>query len=226
MRVGFPSGAVVLLLAVVSGRAGAQPSDATASPDEEDERPAPRVPGPQPDHLVVVPIPPPQPKPFLMGFEFTRVLDEDGDLAYPSQTANAVGLRFVFSEGRAMRQHLAIVHHWEQQGATSRRGFRLDLLALGFPIPLATGPLRLAIEPVLRAVRGQVLFESENGAPSRSALRLESGFALGMTAAYRSFFIILEPFSIDFRYLIMTKEDSRSGFSRIWSTAATVGHEF
>jgi hypothetical protein len=161
-----------------------------------------------------------------MGFEFTRVLDEDGDLAPPSQSANAAGLRFVFSEGRAIRQHLAVVHHWEQQGSVSRRGFRLDLLALGFPIAVSTGEVRVAVEPVLRALRGQVLFVSEDEGPSRSMLRVESGFALGLTAAYKTFFVILEPFSIDFRYLLMTKDSSRSGFSRIWSMAATLGREF
>src|SRR5687768_3506297 len=180
MRAWFVIGVGGLLLLFARTGRPAEPEPAVTPSGKQ-------VPGPPPDELVVIPIPPPQPKPFLMGFEFTRVLDEDGDLAHPSQTANAVGLRFVFSEGRAIRQHLAVVHHWEQQGSTSRRGFRLDLLALGFPIPLASGPVRVAVEPVIRALRGQVLFVSENDGPSRSNLRVESGFALGLTTAYRTF---------------------------------------
>jgi hypothetical protein len=223
MRVWCASLGVGLWLAVAADPAIAQPTDETAASAEPE---VVNLPGPPPDELVVIPIPPSQPRPFQMGFEFTRVLDEDGDLAPPSQSANAVGLRFVFSEGRAIRQHLAVVHHWEQQGNVSRRGFRLDLLALGFPIPLSTGEVKVAIEPVLRALRGQVLFVSENDGPSRSMLRVESGFALGVTTSYKTYFMILEPFSIDFRYLMMTKDDSRSGFSRIWSIAATIGREF
>jgi hypothetical protein len=188
-----------------------------------------RSPGPgdlPPDRLVVIPIPPPQPKPFQMGFEFLRVVDEDGDLAHPGQSASSVGLRFIFSEGRALRQHLAFAHHWEDQGNISRRGFRLDLVAIGFPIPVVTEPVRFAVEPILRVIRAEVLFVSEDGGPSRSLFRIESGFALGLSAAYRTWFVLLEPLSVDFRYLRMTRDDSTSGFSRVWSLAATIGREF
>ena len=44
----------------------------------------------------------------------------------------------------------------------------------------------MAVEPVLRALRGQVLFVSENDGPSRSMLRVESGFALGVTTSYKT----------------------------------------
>jgi hypothetical protein len=188
-----------------------------------------RAPGPgdlPPDRVVVIPIPPPQPKPFQMGFEFLHVLDEDGDLAHPGQSASSVGLRFIFSEGRALRQHLAFAHHGENDGDVSRRGFRLDLVAIGFPIPVVTEPLRLAVEPVLRVIRAEVLFVSEGGGPTRSLFRIESGFALGLSAAYRTWFVVLEPLSVDFRYLQATRDDSTSGFSRVWSIAGTIGREF
>src|SRR5215213_5168920 len=122
--------AVALLLSVgLPAGAGAQ------------VRTGPGLPTPSPDALppervVRVPVPPPQSAspPFLMGFEFERTLKEDGDLAHPGQSGQAVGLRFVFREGRALRQHLAFAHHWEQEGNVSRRGFRLDLISIGFPI--------------------------------------------------------------------------------------------
>jgi hypothetical protein len=165
-----------------------------------------------------------------MGFEFARTLKEDGDLAHPGQSGQAVGLRFVFREGRALRQHLAFAHHWEQEGNVSRRGFRLDLVSIGFPIPVYAppppAPLHLSVEPILRVLRGEVLFVSVDDGPSRSLMRVQSGFALALSAAYRRWFVVLEPLSIDFRYLLMTRDDSQSGFSRIWSMAGTIGREF
>jgi hypothetical protein len=216
-----PVGATLLVMAI-SGRA----RDARA------QVPPPSAAGLPPERVVRIQVPPPQsaPKPFLMGIEFTRVLDEDGDLAHPGQSGQSVGLHFVFREGRALRQHLAFAHHWEQQGNTTRRGFRLDLVSIGFPIPVYVAPppaaVHLSVEPILRVVRGEVLFVSVDNGPTRSLLRVESGFALALSAAYRNWFLLLEPLSIDFRYLLMTRDDSRSGFSRIWSLAATVGREF
>jgi hypothetical protein len=200
--------------------------------DASAQVPPPSAAGLPPERVVRVQVPPPQPapRPFLMGFEFLTVLEEDGDLAHPGQSAQSVGLRFVFREGRALRQHLAFAHHWEEQGNVTRRGFRLDLISIGFPIPVfAPEPpstIHLAVEPILRVLRGEVLFESIDNGPTRSQLRVESGFALALSASYRKWFLVLEPLSIDFRYLLMTRVDSRSGFSRIWSLAGTVGREF
>ena len=194
--------------------------------------PPPSAAGLPPERVVRVQVPPPQqaPKPFLMGLEGLTVLEEDGDLAHPGESAQSVGLRFIFREGRALRQHLAFAHHWEEQGNVSRRGFRLDLIAIGFPIPVVVAPppstIHLSVEPILRVLRGEVLFESIDQGPTRSLLRVESGFALALSAGYRKWFLVLEPLSIDFRYLMMTRDDSRSGFSRIWSLAGTIGREF
>src|SRR5262245_59629056 len=98
--------------------------------------PPPSAAGVTPEAVVRVRVPPPQqaPRPFLMGLEFLTVLEEDGDLAHPGQNAQSIGLRFIFREGRALRQHLAFAHHWEEQSNVTRRGFRLDLLSIGFPI--------------------------------------------------------------------------------------------
>jgi hypothetical protein len=177
------------------------------------------------DRVVVVSMPPPTPA-FQMGFEAMHVIGEDGELAHAGQSASAAGLRFVFREGRAIRQHLTFAHHWEQQGPVTRRGFRMDLLALGFPIPALRGEVRLAVEPILRVVRGEVLFVSEDAGPSRALFRIQSGFALAINGEYRSWFASFEPLSIDLRYLTLAKQETRTGLSRIWSFAFVLGREF
>ncbi len=178
-----------------------------------------------PERVIRVKVPPPVPS-FQMGFEAMHVLDEDGQLAHPGQSASAAGLRFVFREARAIRQHVTFAHHWEQEGNVSRRGFRLDLLALGFPIQILGEELRLAVEPILRVVRAEVLFVSEDSGPSQALFRLQSGFALALNAEWRSWFASVEPLSIDLRYLAATQDDSRAGLSRIWSLAFVLGREF
>ncbi len=177
------------------------------------------------DRVIVVKVPPPVPA-FQMGFEGMHVLSEDGDLAHPNESASAAGLRFIFQEGQTIRQHLTFAHHWEQEGPVTRRGFRLDLLSLGFPIPIVGGTFRLAVEPILRVFRGEVLFVSENAGPSHALFRLQSGFALGLNAEYRKWFATFEPLSIDLRYLSVTEAESKAGLSRIWSMAFVLGREF
>jgi hypothetical protein len=178
-----------------------------------------------PERMIRVKVPPPVPS-FQMGFEVMHVLDEDGDLSHPGQSASSAGLRFVFREARAIRQHITFAHHWEQQGGVSRRGFRLDLLALGFPIQVMGESVRLAVEPILRVLRAEVLFESENTGASRALFRLQSGFALAINGEWRSWFASIEPLSIDLRYLAARQADSRTGLSRIWSLATVLGREF
>ena len=83
-------------------------------------------------------------------------------------------------EGRALRQHLAFTHHWEDQGSVSRRGFRLDLVAIGFSIPVVSEPARFAVE-LIRASSGRRRCSRPRTAGERSLLRIESGFALGLS---------------------------------------------
>jgi hypothetical protein len=181
--------------------------------------------GVPPERVIRVQVPPPVPS-FQMGFEAMHVIDEDGDLAHPGQSASAAGLRFVFREGRTIRQHITFAHHWEQEDGLSRRGFRLDLLALGFPISILNGELRLAVEPILRVLRGEVLFVSENAGPSHALFRIQSGFAMAVNAEWRSWFAAVEPLSIDLRYLAASQNETRTGLSRIWSLALVLGREF
>jgi hypothetical protein len=182
-----------------------------------------------PERVAHVKVPPPgegDGRPFQMGFEYSQYLREEGGLAYPGQSARAVGLRFELREGRAIRQHFAIAHQWERNGTTVRQGFRFDLLALGFPIPVWDEGVRIEVEPILRPVRGQILFEGQEGGPTHSLLRFESGFAIGLRLARGVWFFSLEPLAIDFRTIVATRDSARAGFSRIWSMAVTLGRQF
>jgi hypothetical protein len=76
---------------------------------------------------------------------------------------------------------------------------------------MTTGEIRVAVEPVLRVFRGEVLFVSENAGPSHALFRLQSGFALGLNAEYRSWFASLEPLSIDLRYLAISQSEAKAG---------------
>jgi hypothetical protein len=192
------------------------------------------LPGPDglpPERVVRVKVPPPvpatQPYRFQMGLGYTQILSEDGPLSYPGQSARSIGLHFVFPEGRAVRPHFTIAHQWERSGHTLRQGFRFDLFALGFPIPVFDGAIRIEIEPILRPLRGLILFEDDGVATdSHSLLRLESGFALGLRVGRGAWFVAFEPLSIDFRTVVATQEDTRTGFARVWSLAAVVGRDF
>ncbi len=184
-----------------------------------------------PERVVRVKVPPPRAadtdRPFEMGFEFNQVLTEEGSLAHPHQSARSIGLRFVFFEGKAVRQHFAIAHQWERLGNVVRQGFRIDLLALGFPIPVFDGAFRVEIEPILRPVRGHILFEDQGtGEASRSLLRFESGFALGLRVGRGIWYLGLEPLSIDFRTVVATRNETRVGLSRVWSMTGVLGRDF
>jgi hypothetical protein len=168
-------------------------------------------------------------RPFQMGLEYTQFLREEGGLAFPGQSARSLGLRFVFREGRSIRQHFAIAHQWERNGTTVRQGFRFDLLALGFPIRVwdgGDGAVLLEVEPILRPIRGQILFEGQGQGSTRSMLRFESGFAFGLRATKGAWFFSFEPLAVDFRTIVATRDSTSAGFSRIWSMAVTVGREF
>jgi hypothetical protein len=183
-----------------------------------------------PERVVRVQLPPQAPalppSRFQMGLEYSQTLGEDGDLAYAGQSARSVGLHFVFPEGR-VRPHFALAHQWERSGTTVRQGFRFDLFALGFPIPVFDGAVRVEIEPVLRPLRGLILFEDDGaGTDSHSLLRLESGFALGLRLGRGLWFVTFEPLSIDFRTVVATQKETRTGFARVWSLATVIGRDF
>jgi len=218
---------VGFLLAQVDGVA----PDQAAAPPITTAPPAAPPPAPPPHartaatHPPVTP-PPPPPAPvsaFRLSLAYTRVLTEDGDagLANPDMKTNAVSIDMAFPSNNYVRNHLALGHQWESLGPYSARGFRIDLISLGYPIALVSSEVRLDLEPILTLVRGEIMW-AEGG---NRFLRLESGFGLELSATFRRWFIAAQP-AIDFRYLFWGGGETVTGFARVIPLRIAIGHEF
>jgi hypothetical protein len=214
---------------------GAAPAEnaatVTASPGDPTAAPRAAAPGPaQPP----APPPPPPPliragTPFRLALTYTHVLGESGDLANNGRSTDAVGLLFVSPSTTYVRDHFAIAHQWESAGAASARGFRIDLVSFGYPIrAVDTTDVSFVIEPVVTAVRGEVMFVSGGG--SGRFLRLEGGIGLDLSVAYRHWFVSAQPLAIDFRYWFYGSSEfrpqSQAGLGRIFPLRLAIGHEF
>lgn len=160
--------------------------------------------------------------PFRLALTYTRVLREDGDLADPNLSTNAIGIDMAFPSNNYVRNHLGLANQWESKAGYSARGFRIDLISLGYPIPLLTSTVRLDLEPILTVLRGEIMWV-EGG---NRYLRLESGFGLELSATFRRWFIAVQPLAIDFRYLIWGGGESLTGYTRVFPLRVAVGHEF
>jgi len=163
--------------------------------------------------------------PFRLALTYTRVLREDGDagLANPDMKTNAVGIDMAFPSTNYVRNHLGLAHQWEKLGPYSSRGFRIDLISLGYPIALVSSPdFRLDLEPILTVVRGEIMWV-EGG---DRFLRVESGFGLELSATIRRWFVAVQPLAVDFRYWIWGGGESVTGFARVFPLRVAVGHEF
>jgi hypothetical protein len=163
--------------------------------------------------------------PFRLSLTYVHVLREDGDLANPGSSTNAVGIDMAFPSNSYVRNHLGLAHQWETVAGVAARGFRIDLVSLGYPIPLVTSQassFRLDLEPVLTVLRGELMFVS-NGP---RFLRVESGFSLELAATLQHWFVMVQAFGIDFRYWVYGSDASVTGFSRVFPLKLAVGHEF
>jgi hypothetical protein len=205
----------------------AQAAVAPTPPDAPIPAPPPPAPPPPPRQ----PLPPPPPalahpppvlSPFRLSLTYVHVLREDGELANPNLSTNAVGIDMAFPSNSYVRNHLGLAHQWESAGAATARGFRVDLISLGYPITLSRSTVRLDLEPVLTVLRGELLWASGGG----RFLRVESGFSLELSATVQQWFLMLQPFAIDFRYWVWTQAASVTGFSRVFPIKVAVGHEF
>ena len=198
------------------GSPSATPPEAATPPPPP--QPPPPPPPPRPAH----PPPPVLLSPFRLSLTYVHVLREDGDLANPNLSTNAVGVDMAFPSNSYVRNHLGLAHQWESAGGATARGFRIDLISLGYPITLSNSTVRLDLEPVLTVLRGELMFVGGGG----RFLRVESGFSLELSATVRQWFLMLQPFGIDFRYWVWTQAASVTGFSRIFPIKVAVGHEF
>jgi hypothetical protein len=160
--------------------------------------------------------------PFRLSLTYVHVLRADGDLAPPNTSTNAVGLDLAFPSNTYVRNHLGLAHQWESLNGVTARGFRIDLVSLGYPIPLVTSTVRLDLEPILTVVRGELMFVT-NGP---RVFRMESGFSLDLSMTVRHWFVTVQAFGIDFRYWVYTSDGSFTGFSRIFPLKFALGHEF
>jgi hypothetical protein len=188
--------------------------------------PTPTAPAPAPPPRPVPPPPRPPPpvvvSPFRLSLTYVHVLREDGDLANSNMSTNAVGIDMAFPSNSYVRNHLGLANQWESAGGVSARGFRIDLISLGYPITLVSSTVRLDLEPILTVLRGELMFVSGDG----RLLRVESGFSLELSATFRQWFVTLQPFGIDFRYWIWSSAASLTGFSRVFPLKVALGHEF
>jgi hypothetical protein len=170
-------------------------------------------------------LPPSMQTPFRLSLTYVHVLREDGPLATPGMSTNAAGIDMAFPSNTYVRNHLGLAHQWESAGGVSARGFRIDLVSLGYPIPLVSSrdaSFRLDLEPILTVVRGELMFVDGGG----RLLRVESGFSLEVSATVRHWFVTLQAFGIDFRYWIYSSDGSFTGFTRVIPLRVAIGHEF
>jgi hypothetical protein len=174
---------------------------------------------PPPPRVVALP---PVVSPFRLSLTYVHVLREDGDLADPNTSTNAIGVDLAFPSNTYVRNHLGLAHEWQNLNGVTARGFRIDLVSLGYPIPLVTSTVRLDLEPILTVVRGEVMFVT-NGP---RIFRMESGFSLDLSLTARHWFVTVQAFGIDFRYWVYTSDGSFTGFSRIFPLKFAIGHEF
>jgi len=212
--------------------AGAAPAASTAMPPAE----APAA--PPPAEAAPTPPPPPPPRsppprmvplppvvsPFRLSLTYVHVLRADGDLdlANPNTETNAIGIDLAFPSNTYVRNHLGLANQWESLNGVTARGFRIDLVSLGYPIPLVTSTVRLDLEPILTVVRGELMFVT-NGP---RVFRMESGFSLDLSLTVRHWFVTVQAFGIDFRYWVYTSGGSFTGFARIFPLKFAIGHEF
>jgi hypothetical protein len=178
-------------------------------------------PAPPPPPSRVVPLPPVV-SPFRLSLTYVHVLRADGDLATPNTETNAVGIDLAFPSTTYVRNHLGLAHQWESHNGVTARGFRIDLVSLGYPIPLVTSTVRLDLEPILTVVRGELMFVT-NGP---RVFRMESGFSLDLSLTARQWFVTVQAFGIDFRYWVYSSDGSITGFSRVFPLRFAIGHEF
>jgi hypothetical protein len=168
--------------------------------------------------------------PFRLGLTYTHVFAQDGDLTAGRPSTNAIGIDMAFPSNTYGRNHLGLAHQWESTpagtpaGTKTARGFRIDLISIGYPIQLVKSKDHFYLEPILTVLRGEIMFETGG----RKFLRLESGFALELAATIRGWFVSVQPLAIDFRYWIYssTEPASQTGFGRIFPIRIAVGREF
>jgi hypothetical protein len=168
------------------------------------------------------PAQPPVQTPFRLSLTYMHVLAEGGPLTNSQLSRNAVGIDMAFPSNSYVRNHLGVAYQWESgPGGYSASGPRIDLVSFGYPIELVKGAVHLELEPIITAVRGEIMFP--NMGPTQ--IRLEGGLGLELGATFKHWFLNVEP-AFDFRALVYTRARTDFGFGRFFSLRASLGHEF
>jgi len=177
------------------------------------------------------------PLPFRLGIFYGHAFGQSGDLTrfilpnggnggtLPSPAV--VGLDLGIGLGSYVRYHFGVGLEWESQGPYAAKGFRFDLITLGFPILVwANSDVAIHVEPLVHLVRGEILFQSQPKASDSSLFRIESGIAGAVSLVTHHWFVSLEPLSVDFRVFEANSQWVHTGFSHLWWAQLTAGREF
>jgi len=177
------------------------------------------------------------PLPFRLGIFYTHAFGQSGNLTkfilpnggtgagLPSPAA--AGIDLGIGLGAYVRYHFGVGTEWESQGNYAAKGFRFDLITLGFPILVwANSDVAIHVEPLVHLARGEILFQSKPMAANTSLFRIESGIAGAVSLVAHHWFVSLEPLSIDFRVFEANSQWVHTGFSQLFWVQLTAGHEF
>jgi len=186
------------------------------------EAPAAGAKAPAPAPPSSAPAQPPVQTPFRLSLTYLHVLAESGQLTNSELSRSAAGIDMAFPSNSYVRNHLGLAYQWESGPAGySASGLRIDLVSFGYPIELVKAAVRLELEPIITAVRGEIMFP--NLGPTQ--FRLEGGLGLELGATFKHWFLNVEP-SFDFRLLVYTRAGTTTGFGRFFTLRASLGHEF
>jgi len=241
---GIPLLLVTFCTFLVAGRPAraqqAAAADATAAPQAETSTPPTRT--AKPSSLARRVEAPPAavagaPLPFRLGIFYAHAFGQSGDLtrfilanggngpALPSPAA--LGIDLGIGLGAHVRYHFGVGTEWESEGNYAAKGFRFDLITLGFPILVwANSDVAIHVEPLLHVARGEILFQSQPHTDDSSLFRIESGIAGAVSLVTHHWFVSLEPLSADFRVFEANSQWVHIGFSHLWWVQVTAGHEF
>jgi hypothetical protein len=175
--------------------------------------------------------------PFRLGVFYGHAFGQSGDLTKtilpngangPGLPSPAVaGIDLGIGLGAHVRYHFGVGTEWESKGNYAAKGFRFDLITLGFPILVwANSDVAVHVEPLVHVARGEILFQSKPMVDDSSLFRIESGIAGAVSVVAHHWFVSVEPLSADFRVFEANTEWVHTGFSHLWWVQVTAGHEF
>lgn len=165
--------------------------------------------------------------------DLTRYITGTGGVSFQLPSPAAVGVDIGTGLGSHVRYHFAVALEWEGQSQApgqpeyAAKGFRFDLVGLGFPIKVwSNEELTIHAEPLLHLIRGEILFQSTPSTPNSSLFRIESGLGAAVTVVTHHWYFGLEPFALDFRVFEANNKWVHTGFAHMFWFHLSAGYEF